>query len=600
MDQTPFISTNNSPKAISPSLVSTAISPEFGSIYTPSDYAQFLISWAIRSPDDIVMDLGVGGGSFVFNSFNRLVELGADSLNAQLQIYGSEIDKISYENFIKLCNEKSFSFPNITNDNFFGAIFPEVNAIVGNPPYVRRMYIKSTDSVRDRVVQGNQHVTHSELSRLTDLYVYFLLYALPKLKPGGRLAVITAESWLNVSYGEVLKKYLLKEFDIECLISLDRRVFDDAQVKPVMLLGKKKNATQKNEFIRFFRVKNGLPIKKINNIIEPSELGNNNHKDVIVHEIKQDDINSNHPWGIYFKLPDIYEKLSEHPLLSSISSLALTRVGLQTLAKDFFVLTSSRASAAQIEEQYLRPLAQSSRYLKKPVLLSDTDPDFFVFYCKEKKSALVNTHTLTYILEGESKKVAVRGKQTTVIGYQNKERIQKASRKIWYDLASALEKRGIAEILIPRLIYRDYNVLWNQASFIPGELFIEFIPFPSPEIKTEVYLAILSSSVTEIMLRANAQVYGGGTYNINPGQIKKVPILNAHLLTSDQLEALVFAYRDYIISDNHDRSMINQVVYDILGFSEDMREQVNVAVEELITIATSSKQKHLNTKDIEK
>ena len=46
--------------------------------------------------------------------------------------------------------------------------------------------------------------------------------------------------------------------------------------------------------------------------------------------------------------------------------------------------------------------------------------------------------------------------------------------------------------------------------------------------------------------------------------------------------------------------MINQVVYDILGFSEDMREQVNVAVEELITIATSSKQKHLNTKDIEK
>jgi hypothetical protein len=97
------------------------------------------------------------------------------------------------------------------------------------------------------------------------------------------------------------------------------------------------------------------------------------------------------------------------------------------------------------------------------------------------------------------------------------------------------------------------------------------------------------------MLRAYAQVYGGGTYNINPGQIKKVPILNTHLLTSDQLEALVFAYHEYINGDKHDRSRINQVVYDILELSEDMREQVNEAVEDLITIATSTKQKHLNT-----
>ena len=599
MNQTSITNHILLPKVTLPSLASNSISSDLGSIYTPSDYSQFLVSWAIRSPNDIVMDLGVGGGSFVFTGFDRLFELGADSQSAQLQIYGSEIEKNSFDNFVQLAKEKALNFPNITNGNFFDIKFPDVDAIIGNPPYVRRMNIRSTDAVRERVFNENQLVSKNGLSRLTDLYVYFLLYAIPKLKPGGRLAVITAESWLNVSYGEIFKEYLLKECDIECLISLDRRVFDDAQVKTVMLLARKKNGNTRNEFVRFFRVKNGLSIKKINNFIEPSLDNVADYKDVVVQVVRQGDIHSTQPWGTHFKLPGIFEKLTKHPLMTPVSSLALTRVGLQTLAKEFFVLTSSQVSKAKIEERYVRPLAQSSRYLKEPALLPGTNPDFYVFYCKEEQSALVNTQALNYILSGETKEVPVRGKQIKVIGYQNKKRLQEASRRIWYDLASSLEKRGIAEILIPRLIYRDFHILWNQASFIPGELFIEFIPFPLPEIETEVYLAILTSSVTEIMLRAYAQVYGGGTYNLNPGQIKKVPILNAHLLTLNQREALISAYKEYIDEDNHGRSKIDQVVFDILGFSADMSNQVNEAVQDLITIATSTKQKHLHTKSIE-
>jgi hypothetical protein len=141
-------------------------------------------------------------------------------------------------------------------------------------------------------------------------------------------------------------------------------------------------------------------------------------------------------------------------------------------------------------------------------------------------------------------------------------------------------------------------VVWNQASFVPGELFIEFLPLPLPMVDIEVYLAILTSSVTEIMLRAHAQVYGGGTYNINPGQIKKVPILNAHLLNLTQRQSLKQAYINYLTKDDHNRSGIDDVVFDILGFSETLRAQVVEAVNDLITIATSTKQKHLDAKSI--
>ena len=545
------------------------------------------------------MDLGVGAGSFVFSAHNRLVELGANPSSAQAQLYGAEIDKKTFESFVELSRARNAKFPNLQNADFFTLQFPQVDVIVGNPPYVRRMNIQSTDNIRQRVIQKNQYVSDDQLSRLTDLYVYFLLYALPNLKPGGRLAVITADSWLNVRYGDILKYYLLREFEIDSLISMDRRVFEDVQVKPVMILATKKFGSVSNEYIRFFRVKNGLPIRKVRDFIEVYSDGISDHQDVVVHKVKAVDISGSYPWGTHFKLPGVYDELVQHPLMTSISSLAQTRVGLQTLAKDFFVLTPDQAREAQIEERFLRPLAQSPRYSNQPVIPPDSEVDFYVFYCAEDKNTLENTHALDYILKGETKEVQIRGKQTKVIGYQNKKRIQEASRNNWYDLATSLKKRGIAEILVPRLVYRSFNVVWNQASFVPGELFIEFIPLPLHRIDSEVYLAILTSSVTEIMLRAHAQVYGGGTYNINPGQIKKVPVLNAHLISAIQRQALAQAYRVYLTDANHDRSVVDKVVFDILGLAETKREQLVRSVEDLITIATSTKQKHLDAQSIE-
>src|ERR1700687_4182131 len=60
-----------------------------GSIYTPRDFAQFLTSWAIRSPEHKVLDIGIGEGVFVFAAYERLKELGARKIDAQQQLYGA-------------------------------------------------------------------------------------------------------------------------------------------------------------------------------------------------------------------------------------------------------------------------------------------------------------------------------------------------------------------------------------------------------------------------------------------------------------------------------------------------------------------------------
>lgn len=562
------------------------MSRSLGAIYTPQDVARFLTSWAIKNAKAKILDIGVGEGVFSFAAYNQLVSLGANPTTAQTQIYGSEIDGTVYNRFLTLAENTNINFPNLHNKDFFDLDFPPIDVVVGNPPYVRRTYIEKLDRIRQKVTTKDPIINELSLTRLTDLYIYFLLYAISALKPGGKIAVITADSWLNVGYGEGFKQYLQKHVQIEALITFDRPIFHDALVKPAIILAIKKRRIQANATTHFIRLKNGLPISSVKNILEQPGV---NNSDITYSTVKSEELKVQEPWGVYFKIPDVFHEICSHPLMTKISNLAETRIGIQTLAKDFFVLAPEQAEARQIESEYLEPLAQSSKYFKAPVIQPDIPPIFYVFYCSRSKEKLQGTHALEYILRGEGAKVPVRGKNKEVIGYHNKERIQSDRRKFWYDLKSSIERRGRASILIPRLIYRNFTVVWNKAEFVPGELFIEF--FPSSDCDLEVYLAVLNSSISEILLRAHAQVYGGGTYNIKPGKIKTVPILNVELLAEAQKDEIKQAYFQYLENELHDRTVIDKVIYEILGFNITMQRRLKDSLEDLLVIATSSRKR---------
>lgn len=561
-----------------------------GAIYTPPDFAQFLASCAVQDPRQKALDVGVGEGVFTFALFQRLLDLGASRQEAQRQIFGAEIDATTYHRFLTFTQDRDLTFPNILPGDFFGLDFPEVEAIAGNPPYVRRSCLdnNAVEVIRQSVLDSNSEIQESSLTGLTDLYIYFLLRAISFLKPGGRLAVITADSWLNTVYGAALREHLCEQFLIERLISLDRRVFDDASVKPVMLVATKRPNISATKAVEFIRLKNGLPINDLKLLLDNPRR--KKPEDVLVTKVKRQELSGEEPWGTYFKAPEVCQEVASHRLMTPIENLAKTRIGIQTLAKEFFVLTPNKAQRLQIEAEFLEPLAQSTRCFNDPVIEAGSGPLYYVFYCSETKDNLQGTKALAYIESGEREEVPVRGKGITVSGYNNKERIKEDGRKNWYDLRTALERRGRAEILIPRLIYRTFTVVWNKAQYVPGELFIEFLPTDPSNVKAEVYLAVLSSSLTEIMLRSSAQVYGAGTYNLAPGQIKKVPILNVSKLSPLQQGQLQRAYMTYIADDNHDRAVIDTVIYEILGFNQAMRHRLKEVLDDMHLIATSAKE----------
>lgn len=562
-------------------------SEQRGVIYTPRDFADLLVSWAVECQGQSVLDLGVGAGVFVLAAYERLIELGATSENARKQIYGAEIDVDTFNQFVSSTVTEIGGFPNVQHGDFFRLDFPTVDAVVGNPPYVRRTYLEDIDEIRDQI-RGRGFVGGIDsVSRHADLYMYFLFCASAKLRTGGKLAVITPESWLNVGYGEAFKELLRQQFVVRSLISFDRRVFSDAQVKPVLLMATKSEQTGDNQVVDFIRVRNGLPPSSVRELLATTP--SSRPGDIAITQIRQKELAPAVPWGIHLKAPGLYADLAGHPLMVPVEQIAQTRIGLQTLAKEFFVLNRQQVEETGIESEFLRPLAQSPRYFNEPIIEHGQEGRFFLFFCSKTKAELEGTRALEHVLRGERATVPVRGKGDLVTGYHRKTRIRKTSRDPWYDLKTDIDRRGIASILIPRLTYQSFTVVWNKASFVPGELFIEFLPYSTGAIETEAYLAILSSTIFEIMVRSHAQVYGGGTYNINPGQIRLVPMINVTALETSEIDCLAAAYRHYIADEAYDRSHIDSCIADILRIDQGSRLKVRAALDELIVIATSSK-----------
>jgi hypothetical protein len=102
---------------------------------------------------------------------------------------------------------------------------------------------------------------------------------------------------------------------------------------------------------------------------------------------------------------------------------------------------------------------------------------------------------------------------------------------------------------------------------VAGENFIELLPLPTMPLRP--LLAILNSGLTEVTLRVSAHVYGGGVYNLSPGSVGKVPVVDVRCLSPATLQQLDTAYGQFLLSGGKDRMALDTVVLAAAGFPAD-------------------------------
>ena len=274
------------------------ISPEerhkFGQFFTHQDIIDVINAFCIRRAGDVVLDPACGSGSFLVRAYHRKAWLSHqksggrrhqdhDKHHQELlrEIYGCDIAlfpaHLATLNLAARQISDEENFPLVRRGNFFEVAeepaefctvpgartepngrrerkpvpLAELDAIVGNPPYVRqeqidkRSRMKKAPNESRAAFEARQSNTKEffqelvtrmwsglKLSGRSDLHCYFWPAAASFLKEGGHFGFLTSSSWLDVEYGFALQRWILRNFRlIAVLESVDEPWFEDARIK---------------------------------------------------------------------------------------------------------------------------------------------------------------------------------------------------------------------------------------------------------------------------------------------------------------------------------------------------------------------------------
>ncbi len=191
--------------------------------------AQTLVDWAVRDVHDRVLDASFGGLVFLSAAHRRLTALHAEQPDPQL--YGCDCDPDAFTAARSLANAGA----TLLRRDFLavraGTELPRVEAVVGNPPYVR-YHGWTTSRERGREIAASHGV---QLTRLASSWAPLLIHAVDFVAPGGRLAQVLPAELVHAQYADQLLECLCQRFRRVVIAMFDAQVFPGAQEEVVLL-----------------------------------------------------------------------------------------------------------------------------------------------------------------------------------------------------------------------------------------------------------------------------------------------------------------------------------------------------------------------------
>lgn len=198
---------------------------QYGVFYTGTDVASILAKWAIRSPEDKVLEPSFGGCTFLSSSFSRLESLGCDAPSQRL--WGFDVDPAA---FVHLERTLAARRP----ANFIQADFLTADTTVlgvagfdvvfGNPPYISYELMSTEERRKYRAEAAKRGL---EIPGKPSSWVYFVLFSLQSLKIGGRMAWILPWSLISTYAGEFVQRKLRNSFARVGVFAVEEELFGD-------------------------------------------------------------------------------------------------------------------------------------------------------------------------------------------------------------------------------------------------------------------------------------------------------------------------------------------------------------------------------------
>ena len=91
----------------------------------------------------------------------------------------------------------------------------------------------------------------------------------------------------------------------------------------------------------------------------------------------------------------------------------------------------------------------------------------------------------------------------------------------------------------------------------------------------------LNAATTEIAVRASAHVYGGGVYNLSPGSVGEVPVVDVRRLSAETLQHLENVYRHFLHTGGQERVTLHAAVLQVLDVPTTFLATLQTALEHM-------------------
>ncbi|WP_421945032.1 HsdM family class I SAM-dependent methyltransferase [Pedobacter sp.] len=191
--------------------------------YTPQKVTNILSDWAIRSPNDLVLEPSFGGCNFLISSMDTLDKLG--SVEAMKNIYGFDIDAQAFRILSEIgIDTSNFILGDFLTSNELIEKKVEVNVILGNPPYLP---IQKLEEEYKKQLIGKFKNRGFSIPKRSSLWVYFVIQSFEYLRMGGRMAWVLPDSLFFTEYGKIFLSQLQTHFLSVQLVRVDERYFID-------------------------------------------------------------------------------------------------------------------------------------------------------------------------------------------------------------------------------------------------------------------------------------------------------------------------------------------------------------------------------------
>lgn len=486
-----------------------------GGYYTPAPVASFLTKWVLSKNPNSVLEPSCGDGAFI-RAINELSP-------SKFQLIGVELLE---EEADKARNEASLNQnidAQIINGNFLQwsleqlTIDKRVDAVIGNPPYIRYQYLSESDQRFAEQLFKNNNLN---FTKHTNAWVPFVIASLDLLRAGGRLAMVIPSELLHVLHAMSLRTYLLDKCSRILMIDPNELLFEDALQGTVLLMVEKKIENKPSDGVAVLAAPNNDFLKENPEIIFESAK-----------YVSGDVLNGKWMKVLLDKEElEVFQRVIQLPSVKKFSDIAKVDVGIVTGANKFFLVDNATVSKYQLQE-FAKPMFGRSGHCpgivySQVVHASNVEngmPTNFIAIGKVDFKDLPSL-AQKYILEGENQNLHTRYKCRI--------------RTPWYSVPSVYA----TNLGMLKRAHNYPRLILNTAGAYTTDTAYRITTSLNPE--KLVYCFI--NSLTALTAEMEGRHYGGGVLEMVPSEIEKllVPIVEVKDMDLSDL--------DFRISNNHD------------------------------------------------